>query len=232
LKTGIVIFSRFASTRLPGKALRPVAGRPLLGRVLDRARACEGADTVIVATSDQPADHEIAAFCATEGIDVFRGSHEDVLGRALACCRAHALDVLVRVTGDSPFIGPVEIDRAIERMRKSPDIDLVTNAAPRSFPVGMTVEAIRTTALDRAEAETSDPADREHITQHIYANPDRYTVENMRRADNDSGLVVAVDTEEDLLRAEWILARIDDAPANTDTEAVVALARDWESARA
>ena len=114
MTTGLAIFARLDSRRLPGKALMPIAGRPLLGHVIDRARRARRVDRVIVATTDRPVDDPIAAFADGEGVSVFRGDAADVLGRAVACARAFRLATLVRISGDSPFIDPGLIDHMLE----------------------------------------------------------------------------------------------------------------------
>src|SRR3954468_22077424 len=76
-----IIQARMSSTRLPGKSLAPIAGRPLLGHVLDRARACETVTGVMLATSDAPADQAILDFAQREKVTAFAGSEQDVLDR-------------------------------------------------------------------------------------------------------------------------------------------------------
>jgi len=139
---------------------------------------------------------------------VFRGSLLDVLGRAAACARRFDLDPLVRISGDSPFMDPAVIDRVIERhAATSPDI--TTNRFPRTFPPGITVEAISRACMDRLDAEARDAEDREHVTTFVYKHADRFRIENV--AATRPGLpevTLTVDTPEDLAVARKLKSRL------------------------
>ena len=100
---GIIVFVRYDSRRLPGKALCGLGGRPLLGRVLDRARLVPGGHPIVVATSDRAVDEPVATFTRSENVEVFRGSADDVAARALACAEAFGFVSFARICGDSPF---------------------------------------------------------------------------------------------------------------------------------
>lgn len=203
----VIVFSRADSRRLPGKALLDIAGRSLLGRVLDRL-GHGGGGTVIVATSVRPVDDGIAAFAEAEGYGVFRGDGADVSARALACAEANGLDWFVRVSGDSPFIDPAVVARVADLYRCE-EPDLATNVFPRSFPAGCSAEAIRVDALRRAMAESAAPGHREHVTTYFYEHPDRFRIVNAASGRTDlAGRSLAVDTESDLAIARWIAARL------------------------
>ena len=105
-KVAAIIFSRFDSKRLPGKALIDIYGRCLLGRVIDRAKCIKGIDFVIVATTDREIDDQIVRFARTQEVDVVRGSCEDVLQRALDACEKYKLTKFARICGDRPFFDP------------------------------------------------------------------------------------------------------------------------------
>ena len=102
------------STRLPGKILKPIAGRPLLDHILGRLSALCHPARVVIATSDAKPDDTVAAFCAERGVDCFRGSEQDVLARYRECARERGFDQVVRLTGDNPFIDIGELDRLVE----------------------------------------------------------------------------------------------------------------------
>lgn len=222
---GLVVFARADSRRLPGKVLRDVAGRPLLGRVLDRLRHVPGTPPVIVATSDRPVDDAVAAFAGGEGVAVFRGAGDDVLGRARACAAAHGLDPLVRISGDSPFLPGALVGRVLALFGDARP-DVATNVFPRGFPPGASVEALSVAVLGRLDAEVRDAADREHVTTFVYRHPDRFTITNLGAADPSWASVrLTVDTEEEWRRADWIAAHLGAAAESADLEAVVSLAR-------
>ncbi|HEY0837414.1 MAG TPA: NTP transferase domain-containing protein [Azospirillum sp.] len=231
--TVIAVFARLDSKRLPGKALTDLAGRPLLGRVLDRLRAATASEPlrgtpIVLATTDRPADDPIAAFGAAEGVSVFRGDCEDVAGRCLACADAQGAGRVVRISGDSPFIDAGVLRAVIAGATGAGAPDLVTNVFPRTYPPGVSVESIATAALRRMLDETADPQDREHVTRHIYANPDRFRIVNVAAPDDRyAGVTLTVDTPEDLDKATWIAARLGPAAVTADLDTVVALARQW-----
>ena len=223
MKTGLVIFVRFDSRRLPGKALRMLAGKPLLSHVIERAAAV-GDYPIIVATSDRTIDDRIAAFALAASVQVFRGSAEDVLGRANACVRSFGLDCLVRVCGDSPFFDSALAARMLADARPG-QFDLLTNVWPRTFPKGLSVETIAAEALAAAAAAASVD-EREHMTQHFYAHPQRFRIANYASGNPAfADCSLAVDTEADLARASWIYERCNGKIPTPPT--LVALAQEW-----
>ena len=155
MSVGIIIFSRMDSNRLPGKALIDIFGRPLLGRVIDRAKHVKGADRVIVATSSRSIDNPIVSFAESESVDVYRGDVDDVAGRALEACKAFDLAKFARICGDRPFFDPELVSRLIT-MHNELDIDIVTTMFPRTYPPGLTTEIISTDSLERVLSKTRD----------------------------------------------------------------------------
>jgi len=223
----ILIFARLDSRRLPGKTLTPLLGRPLLGRVIDRLRRIDRPAKLIVATSDRSIDDPIASFAGAEGVGVFRGALDDVAQRARDCARAHGLDAIIRISADSPFIDPQIVDMVAARFARG-DVDLATNVFPRSFPPGISVEALATNALRQVIELTNDPADREHVTRYLYAHPDRFRIANVAAPDQRyHGVSLTVDTPDDLQKIVWIAGRLGVSMANAGLDEIVALARQW-----
>ncbi len=163
-----------SSRRLPRKVLAPLAGAPSLVRMMARVNRVQNADAVVVATSDEASDDPIEATCREHGIDVFRGSLNDVLARVVdAAPEGH--DV-VRLTADCPLIDPTLIDRHIERFRASTDVGYVTNAVERTYPDGFDVEVVRRNWLVRARTEATETYDREHVTPWVRRHAPRADV--------------------------------------------------------
>ncbi len=222
-----VVFSRFSSSRLPGKALLDIAGRPLLGRVLDRVCQAKKADRVIVATSVDTSDDVIEDFARKEGVAVFRGSLDDVSERALACMRAYDLDVLVRICADSPFIDPSLIDTVID-LRARTEADVASNVFCRSFPAGQSVEVVTREAFERAYPRMSSPAHFEHVTKFFYEHPADFRIENLRSAGGDlTALNLCVDTQDDARRATWIARRLESGMGSNSLQALIETAEAW-----
>jgi spore coat polysaccharide biosynthesis protein SpsF len=211
-EAGVIMQARMSSARVPGKVLRPLAGRPLLGHLLDRLRRLEM--PLVMATSDDASDDPIARFCAAEGVAVHRGPLDDVAARFIGAARERGIDPIVRVSGDSPLMDPAVILRAV--MLWEPGT-LVTNVRPRSFPTGQSVEVFELAAL---ESTDMTPEAREHVTTTLY---DRLSVRNFSHEPDLSHLRLTLDTEEDAARLDALFARMDRPPSDYSLAEVVEL---------
>jgi glutamate-1-semialdehyde 2,1-aminomutase/spore coat polysaccharide biosynthesis protein SpsF len=154
------------SSRLPGKVLLDVAGKPMLQRVVERVRAARTIDDVVVATTTAPADDAVETFCRRHDIAVFRGHEHDVLDRYHAAARAHAADLIVRVTGDCPLIDPGVIDRVVRAFIPGVD-DYAANVLRYTYPDGLDTEVFSIAALERTWREAVKPSEREHVTPYL-----------------------------------------------------------------
>jgi spore coat polysaccharide biosynthesis protein SpsF (cytidylyltransferase family) len=196
------------SSRLPGKVLAPVAGRPLLALLLERLARCDALDAVVVATSDDASDDVLAGWCLGEGVDVHRGPLDDVAARVLAAARARDLEGLVRVCGDSPLIDPALVGRAVEVLREGA-ADLVSNVVPpRTYPHGQSVEALRADALAAAVALMDEAGDHEHVTPALYRHPERFRIVALRADPPCIDRRLVVDTADDLEALRALVARM------------------------
>jgi spore coat polysaccharide biosynthesis protein SpsF len=218
-----IVQARMGSSRLPGKVLKPLAGRPVLDHVVTRVMAAEHIDEVVVATSDLPGDDAIADHCAVRGWTCVRGSESDVLSRYAAATRATGAGIVVRVTSDCPLFSPRILDEMLAAFDPSEVDYMSTNWPERSFPVGLDCEVMRADALlDIAETAT-DPYDREHVTAHFYRNPDRFRLAGHRCAAPLADLRITLDTAEDYDRLIALLAAHPElADAGADVVGIVA----------
>jgi len=227
MKKGVIIFARMSSSRLPGKSLMDIAGRSLLGHVLDRSKLIGDECEVIIATSDQSSDDPIARFAKQEGVGLFRGELDDVAGRGLACAQQFGLDCFARVCGDRPFFDP-EIVVQLFAMLDENDADLATNVAEKSYPPGATAEVMLTAALQTALEVTDASLDREHVTRYFYNHPEDFRIVNLRApAGLDKEVSLVVDIEEDLERARYIATHLGERVAQVGIGDVIELARSW-----
>jgi spore coat polysaccharide biosynthesis protein SpsF len=187
------------STRLPGKVLRDLAGRPMLAQLLRRLRASSSLDEIVVATSTAPSDDQIAEFGTSEGVRVFRGSEADVLSRILDAARAAQADVVVRVTGDCPLIDPHVTDRVVEALTANGEFaDYASNVLRRTYPRGLDVEAMFVDTLMRVDRLSQTRAEREHVTITIRSErPSLFLTRSVESDTNDSDLRWTVDEERD-----------------------------------
>ena len=176
-RTVILVQARMGSSRLPGKMLLPLAGRPLLSWILAGASAARLAERVVLCTSEGPENDALAELAAGLGVAVFRGSENDVLGRFVAAGRLHRAVWVVRVCGDNPFVNGGEIDRLIAYFGEQAR-DYACNHVPRdgnNYPDGLGAEITTLAHLEEAAAQSDDPQDREHVTRYLVTRPQRFS---------------------------------------------------------
>ncbi len=227
-QTGLIIFARYDSARLPGKALRPLAGRALLGWVIDRAHQVLDNLPVMVATSERAVDDPIADFAEKEGIGLYRGSTHNVAGRALAAAEAAGLGAFARISGDSPFFDYTLLEDMIVRQQDA-DLDLHTNVMLRSYPAGASCEVVKVAAMRRLAVAARTAEEREHVTLYFYRHPEQFRIENIK-ASNDryQGVRLVVDTAADLARADWIARCLEGRLVAATLDEISGLARTWD----
>lgn len=204
-----IVQARMGSTRLPGKTLAPLAGRPLLWHVLHRLRKAQTLDAICVATSTQPADDAVAAFAAREGVAVVRGPEDDVLARFSQAAEAMHADVIVRVNADAPFIDGAFVDLLVRAMLAE-DADFVM-LKPGTPCIHDGVDPISRRALDKLMAEAhDDPLAREHVTGYLKIHPAyvRTAFIDLEPHWRFSGARLSVDTPADVTFVETVYARL------------------------
>ncbi|SIS51190.1 spore coat polysaccharide biosynthesis protein SpsF [Insolitispirillum peregrinum] len=200
LRWAVVVQARMGSTRLPGKVLADLAGRPALVRQIERIWRTPGVQQVIVATSTLPQDDAIADLCADlPQVDVFRGSEQDVLSRYTDIVHQYDLDAVMRLTGDCPLIDPDVLSLIWQAFLATPGTDFASNCHPRTFPHGFDCEVASRRAMDVAAAEAVSPMHREHVMPFIWSQPERFRQINVTAADPDHvSLRLTLDYPEDL----------------------------------
>ncbi len=224
----IVVQARMTSSRLPGKVLMDLEGRPLLERELERLARCERADEVVVAVTDRPADDPLVALAGRLGVRWHRGPEHDVLARYVGAAREAAADLVVRVTSDCPLVDPQETDIVIaaleERRTRS---DYASNRVESHLPRGLDTEALWRDALERMDRlATSRPA-REHVTWFCYAErPDLFELHWVRRPFDAGDLRWTVDTADDLAMVRRLYAELGLADRPRPLAEVIAFVRD------
>jgi len=196
--TGAIIQARTGSTRLPNKMLLPLCGKTVLEQFLLRVRRITKIQATVVATTDNSRDDVVVEIARRMGLEVFRGSEDDVLDRFVQAARVHGLDVIVRVTPDDPLMDPTVTDRVIEFFEQAdPALDLACNNVVPTFPYGIDCEVIRFSALEQAWKETSDPFLREHVSPYIRRHPETFRVGGIESPRNLSHYRWTLDYEQD-----------------------------------
>ncbi|MDP2726974.1 MAG: glycosyltransferase family protein [Dehalococcoidia bacterium] len=199
-KVVAIVQARMGSTRLPGKTMAEICGKPLLQHLLERLQRARSLDAIVVATTERAEDDVIADFARAFGVGVFRGSSEDVLDRFVKAAEAWEAQVVVRICADSPLTDPAQVDRAVEsHLAQQPDYTY--NHLPAcGLPDGTGAEVISIEALRRVSRVATSPQHREHVTKYILDNPKEFRVQ-MVMAEPDVSrpdLRVDVDTPQDL----------------------------------
>lgn len=165
-----IIQARMSSSRLPGKVMQDLAGKPMLLRVVERARKASLVDSVWVATTSDPSDDPIQELCAAQRIPFLRGSMHDVLDRYYQTAREAGAQAIVRITADCPLLDPQLVDATIQAFLDGRDF--AANRLPppwtRSFPIGLDTEVCSFRALERAWKEAEQPYQREHVMPYLY----------------------------------------------------------------
>jgi glutamate-1-semialdehyde 2,1-aminomutase len=177
MKIVAILQARMKSTRLPGKVLKPILGKPLLALQLERVGRARRIDQLVVATSVDASDDPLEDLCRTLQVSCFRGDFEDVLSRYYHAAQAYSANHIVRLTGDCPIADPAVIDQVIE-FYLAGDYDYASNAIRPTFPDGLDIEVFRFRCLDEAFHEAKLPSQREHVTPFINSQPDRYKLGN------------------------------------------------------
>ena len=192
--TVAIIQARMTSTRLPGKVMMELGGKPVIQHVIERAQRIKGVDKVILAVPSQLKSIPMAMLSNSLGVPAFTGSEDDVLSRYYLAANTYDADVVVRITGDCPLIDP-EICSQVVALRRYEVVDYASNVHPRSFPQGLDCECFTFAALARAFVNATETYDREHVTPFI--------IRHARRTNLASGRF-------DLSRHRWTLDTIED----------------------
>lgn len=198
MKAAVSIEGRMASSRLPGKTMAPIMGRPILALLIERMKRAKLVNEIIVATTDRPEDWVIQEMAEFMGVRCFRGSNDDVLDRVLKANQQYGSDLIVEVTADCPLLDPILVDMVVQKALET-GCDYVANNLKLTYPRGLDVRAFPTKTLAQVASITSDPADREHVSLYIYEHPDRYQVMNLESdlPQRWHGARLTVDTPED-----------------------------------
>jgi len=208
-KIGVIVQARMGSSRLPGKVLKTLAGKPMLEWILLRLQQSKRLDTIILATTDKAKDSPIVELAEHLNIPYFLGSEHDVLERYYLAAKKFQLTHILRITADCPFTDPELVDEVIEAFIKSPlKPDFAANNFIRTYPRGTDVAMMTFEALEKAWNEANEDYERVHVTPYIRQNKDIFQHLSVE-GDKDCGeLRWTVDTIEDFAFAEEIYSRL------------------------
>ena len=227
-KLGIILQARMGSTRLPGKVMKPLAGKPMLQWIIERLKSCQTPAILILATTTLEQDQPLVEFAEKMGVDWFCGSEANVLDRYYQCALTHELDDIVRATGDNPFVDPEACDRLVNFYRYHKlDYATISNGPKDGYPLGVGVEIFSFSALEKSYNQGILPHHQEHVNEYILENPAIFKQAKMSAPPEKRGaeLSLTVDTIDEFKYAEIIYNSY--FRQNSDQLVPVAWAIDW-----
>ncbi|OIQ04886.1 MAG: acylneuraminate cytidylyltransferase [Candidatus Altarchaeum sp. CG12_big_fil_rev_8_21_14_0_65_33_22] len=194
-----IIQARMGSTRLHGKVLKDVSGKPLLWHVINRVKKSKLIDQIVLATTNKKEDLKLIEIASETGIESYAGSEEDVLNRYFQAATKYKADIIVRITSDCPLIDPRIIDEVIKHFLRD-NFDYVTNTIRYPYPDGLDVEVFSYDSLKKAWFEAEIPSEREHVTPYIRNHIELFKIENHENDEYISNMNLrwTVDEERDL----------------------------------
>lgn len=206
-KLTAIIQARLGSSRLPGKVMVKINGKPLLYYVINQTSHSKYIKNIIVATTRLSQDKKIVSFCKSNNIKYFRGSNTDLLDRYYNCAKKFNCNPIIRITSDCPLIDPIVIDTIIKKFLEN-SYDYVSNNIEKkqnewvnstcNFPQGMTVEISSFEALEKVWKKSKKSSEREHVFPYIQSHPKFFKISNVKHKPDYSHVRCTVDRKEDL----------------------------------
>lgn len=191
MKVLAIVQARMGSTRLPGKVLMNIHGKPMLSYLINSLKYSKLTDEIVIATTSLPEDNPIEILSKSLKVKCYRGHPVDVLDRYYQCSTLYEGDVIARLTADNPIVIPELVDEIISLCKDS-HCDYVTNALHRTYPLGIDVESFSFSTLKKLHESQKDILSREHVTYHILQNLHLYNIKEIL-------------APKDLMRPQWRL---------------------------
>ena len=204
-----LIQARMGSTRLPGKVLLDLAGKPLIWHVTERLRRVPGLDGIVVASTADPQNDALAEFAAREGLSIHRHPQEDdIAGRLAGTVRELGATAILKINGDCPLVDPRVLTRLLDRYLGQAGLDYVSNKSIKTYPLGLSAEVIAARPLLWCDGNLRSAVDREYVADWIRNHTDRFAVASIEHERDLSQHGWMVDTPEDLAFVQDIFARL------------------------
>jgi spore coat polysaccharide biosynthesis protein SpsF len=206
-RPAIIVQARMGSTRLPGKVMMLMNGTPMLQGMLERLISLQSFAILILATTQSPREQPLVDIASKLGVQVFRGSEEDVLDRYAQAVEDTPADAIVRLTSDCPLIDAAMIDKALDLFYHLHP-DYLSNTLHRTYPRGFDMEIFSRKALEIAAKEAVLPSDREHVTLYVVSHPEQFHLVNFVSDEDLSQWRLTVDTKDDFTLVEQVLSNL------------------------
>ncbi|MFH2021081.1 MAG: aminotransferase class III-fold pyridoxal phosphate-dependent enzyme [archaeon] len=210
-----ILQARMGSSRLPGKSMALINGKPLIWHVIQQLKRAKKVDKIVVATTIAKEDSVIAELAKSTGVEYFRGSIEDVLDRYYNTAKKFGADIIVRITGDCPLLDPQVVDKVIGTFTEgNGKYDYVSNVLPPTYPDGLDTEVFSFKSLETAWREAKLQSEHEHVTPFINKKPQRFRSANCINDTDLSQMRWTVDESEDLELVKKIYSLLGDKATN------------------
>lgn len=217
-----ILQARMSSSRLKGKVLLDVEGKPMLSRQTERIRRAGTISKIIIATSADPSDDPIEEWAGSERLEVFRGSLENVFSRFREISKALADTDFVRLTGDCPLTDPSVVDKVVEEHLNS-GADYTSNTMRRTYPRGLDVEVFKSSALAKLENCYLSLEEQEHVTLGFHSRADMFDLHSVSDSLNNSSLRWTVDTARDFEFVSWVYSSLLDGEGAFTSNSIYSL---------
>lgn len=216
------IEARMGSSRLPGKVMLDVMGRPILYYLIERLKKCKFVDAIVLATTVNKEDDELVEFSRSCGITCYRGDENDVLSRVAGAAKSVKADVIVEITADCPLIDYKIIDQMVNIYLNN-EVDYVSNVIVRSYPDGMDVQVFSLETLEKSGRMTDCELDREHVSLHIRNNPGIFSRINVLPTVDEywPDLGLTLDEKEDFSLIKTVLEYFEESPIDITCKEIV-----------
>jgi spore coat polysaccharide biosynthesis protein SpsF len=229
--TTAIIQARLGSTRLPGKVLLDLAGKPVIVRIVERLKQSKYIDKIVVATSDLKINEKIISVCKTNNIDFFVGDENNVLDRFYRASENFKSSNIIRITGDCPLVDSELIDNLIEfySINNYDYCGIATGAGVadkikiKRFPDGMDAEIFSFSVLEKAYKEAYSQLHKEHVTPYIWQNPNKFKIGTLESVEDYGQYRLTLDNEEDYILIKWIYENLSNAQDNFNLKAIINL---------
>lgn len=211
-----IVQARMSATRLPGKMLKEVKGKPLIEHVVGRLKELKNINRIIIATTTDKSDDALVNYCQQKNILYYRGEVDNVLNRFIKACEEFQSNKIIRICADNPFLDVKLMDKQLEIFDRDDNADYCTyttwDGVPIILkPIGLFGEVVTLSALKKVVAEADDPKYYEHVTMFIYKHPELFNIKKIPlEKEINTYYRFTVDYPEDIDFCEEIMEATDD----------------------
>lgn len=218
---GIIVLCRYSSSRLPGKILKILNGKPILQYIVERLEKLDKNIPVVICTSEEPSDDIIEHYCKTNNLNIFRGSLDNVAQRFLDCSKMQNFSSSVRINGDNVFLD-YELIQSMIKTHLSTNSLFTSNVKDRTFPKGMSVEIVDVNYYQDNINNFSEE-DKEHVMTYFYRKENKRHKFIYNTEDYGKTLNFAIDTSEDFKNASAVIELMKDSHVNYKMKEIITL---------